>query len=271
MRHGGKVNHLGRTSAHRKALLANLASSLIIHKRIFTTVAKAKELRKYVEPLLTKSKTDTTHNRRTVFAYVKNKDIVTTMFRDVAPKIANRPGGYTRIIKTGNRMGDNADMCMIELVDFNEIYSNTKVVAEPAKAKTTRRSRKPADAKSDASTEANADETPKAAKAPAKKSVDGFDAKAATEAFGKKVKLDDLKIVEGIGPKIEELYIAAGVSTWKQLAETSVEKSKEVLLTGGDRYKMHDPSTWAQQALLASEGKWAELKELQEKLDGGKE
>ena len=147
MRHGSKVNHLGRTSAHRKALLANLASSLVIHKRIFTTVAKAKELRKYVEPLLTKSKTDTTHNRRTVFAYVKNKDIVSTMFRDIAPKIATRPGGYTRIIKTGNRMGDNADMCMIELVDFNEIYSNGKLAAEPAKAKTTRRSPKPADAK----------------------------------------------------------------------------------------------------------------------------
>ncbi|MEQ1733871.1 MAG: 50S ribosomal protein L17 [Bacteroidia bacterium] len=259
MRHGGKVNHLGRTSAHRKALLANLASSLIIHKRIFTTVAKAKELRKYVEPLLTKSKTDTTHNRRTVFAYVKNKDIVTTMFRDVAPKIANRPGGYTRIIKTGNRMGDNADMCMIELVDFNEIYSNAKVTAEPEKAKTTRRSRKPAGATADAAT------------APETTTEGGFNAKAATEAFGKKVKLDDLKIVEGIGPKIEELYVAAGISTWAQLAETSVEKSKEVLLTGGDRYKMHDPSTWAQQALLASEGKWAELKELQEKLDGGKE
>lgn len=261
MRHGSKVNHLGRTSAHRKALLANLASSLVIHKRIFTTVAKAKELRKYVEPLLTKSKTDTTHNRRTVFAYVKNKDIVSTMFRDIAPKIATRPGGYTRIIKTGNRMGDNADMCMIELVDFNEIYSNGKAAAEPAKAKTTRRSRKPADAKV---TDANMASTAPVAEG-------DFNAKAASEAFGKKVKLDDLKIVEGIGPKIEELYIAAGISTWKQLAETSVETSNEVLLTGGDRYKMHDPATWSQQALLAAEGKWAELKDLQEKLDGGKE
>lgn len=142
MRHGDKINNLGRTSSHRKALMANLASSLILHKRIFTTLAKAKALRKYVEPILTKSKNDTTHNRRMVFADLGNKEVVSTLFRDIAGKIANRPGGYTRIIKTGNRLGDNAEMCMIELVDFNELYS-VKEAAKggAAKAKPTRRKR----------------------------------------------------------------------------------------------------------------------------------
>jgi large subunit ribosomal protein L17 len=136
MRHGDKVNNLGRKSAHRKAMLANMASSLILHKRITTTVAKAKALRTYVEPLLTKSKDDSTHSRRTVFAYLKSKEAVHTLFKDVAAKIADRPGGYTRILKTGIRLGDNADMCLIELVDFNELMLGAKA---PAKAKTSRR------------------------------------------------------------------------------------------------------------------------------------
>jgi large subunit ribosomal protein L17 len=136
MRHGNKVNNLGRKSAHRKAMLSNMAGSLIQHKRINTTVAKAKALRGYVEPLLTKAKTDSTHSRRTVFSYLQNKDIVSELFREVAPKIANREGGYTRIIRTGYRLGDNAEMCIIELVDFNEIYTNEKA------KKTTRRSRR---------------------------------------------------------------------------------------------------------------------------------
>jgi large subunit ribosomal protein L17 len=144
MRHGDKINNLGRTSAHRKAMLANMASSLILHKRITTTVAKAKALRLYVEPLLTKSKTDSTHSRRTVFAYLKSKEAVHTLFKDVATKIADRPGGYTRILKTGIRLGDNADMCFIELVDFNENMLATKA---PAKAKASRRGgKKKADA-----------------------------------------------------------------------------------------------------------------------------
>ena len=139
MRHGKKFNHLGRTTSHRKAMLANMASSLILHKRINTTVAKAKELRKYVEPLITKSKDDSTHSRRTVFAYLKQKEAVAALFRDVAAKVATRPGGYTRILKTGNRIGDNAEMCMIELVDYNEfITSETKAATDK---KVTRRSR----------------------------------------------------------------------------------------------------------------------------------
>jgi large subunit ribosomal protein L17 len=137
MRHGKKFNHLGRTASHRKAMLSNMAASLITHKRISTTLAKAKELKKYVEPLVTRSKTDSTHNRRMVFSYLQNKDAVTELFREVAVKVGDRPGGYTRIIKTGNRLGDNAEMAMIELVDFNEIYTNAKKEAK----KNTRRSR----------------------------------------------------------------------------------------------------------------------------------
>lgn len=126
MRHGKKVNHLSRKTGHRKSMLANMACSLIMHKRINTTVAKAKALKIFVEPLVTKSKEDTTHNRRTVFSYLREKDAVTELFRDVAVKVADRPGGYTRIIKLGNRLGDNADMAMIELVDFNELYNGGK-------------------------------------------------------------------------------------------------------------------------------------------------
>lgn len=126
MRHNKKFNHLGRRSAHRKAMLSNMATSLIIHKRIKTTVAKAKALRIYVEPLITKSKTDSTHSRRVVFAYLRSKDAVTELFRDISMKVADRPGGYTRIIKLGTRLGDNAEMCMIELVDYNEHMLSTK-------------------------------------------------------------------------------------------------------------------------------------------------
>jgi large subunit ribosomal protein L17 len=139
MRHGKKNNHLGRTQGHRKALLSNLASSLILHKRITTTVAKAKELRKYVEPLITKAKEDSTHSRRTVFSYLQNKDSVKELFGDVAEKIATRPGGYTRIIKTGTRQGDNSEMCIIELVDYNDIYVKE---SKGTAAKRTRRSKK---------------------------------------------------------------------------------------------------------------------------------
>jgi large subunit ribosomal protein L17 len=138
MRHGKKVNHLGRKTAHRKAMLANMACSLIEHKRINTTVAKAKALKQFVEPLVTKSKEDTTHNRRIVYSRLRQKEAVTELFKEVAVKVGDRPGGYTRIIKLGNRLGDNADMAMIELVDYNEIYNAGK----SAKKKSTRRSRR---------------------------------------------------------------------------------------------------------------------------------
>ena len=158
MRHRRTINHLGRKTGHRKALLANLASSLILHKRMETTEAKAKALRVYVEPLITKSKEDTTHSRRTVFAYLKDKDAVNELFRVVAPKIGTRPGGYTRILKIGFRAGDAADMAMIELVDFNELALAGSAKKEVKK--TTRRSRAKATAKAPV-TEAPA-ETPAA-------------------------------------------------------------------------------------------------------------
>ncbi|KAA6343776.1 50S ribosomal protein L17 [termite gut metagenome] len=138
MRHNKKFNHLGRTASHRAAMLSNMACSLIKHKRITTTVAKAKALRKYVEPLLTKAKDDTTHSRRVIFSYLQDKYIVTELFKDVSVKIGDRPGGYTRILKTGHRLGDNAEMCFIELVDYNENLLKEKAV----KKTRTRRSRK---------------------------------------------------------------------------------------------------------------------------------
>lgn len=138
MRHNRVINHLGRTSAHRKALLANLAVSLIKHKRINTTLAKAKVLRTFIEPIITRTKEDSTHNRRVAFSYLKDKEAVIILFREIGPKVANRPGGYTRILKLGNRVGDNAEMCMIELVDFNE---NMLKTGTEKKAKTTRRGR----------------------------------------------------------------------------------------------------------------------------------
>ncbi|WP_316771606.1 50S ribosomal protein L17 [Pedobacter frigiditerrae] len=173
MRHGKKHNHLGRTTSHRKAMLANMASSLIKHKRISTTLAKAKALRVYVEPLITKSKNDTTHSRRTVFAYLQDKETVTELFRDVAAKVANRPGGYTRIIKLNNRLGDNAEMALIELVDYNEVYGKDTAAEEK---KTTRRGRSKA----------------KKADAPA------------AEAKAPKAEVEEAVVVEEAAPAVEE-------------------------------------------------------------------
>ena len=155
MRHGKKIAHLGRTAPHRKAMMANMASSLIEHKRINTTVAKAKALKKFVEPLITKAKSDTTHNRRVVFSALRNKYAVSELFRDIAEKVADRPGGYTRIIKVGSRMGDNAPMAMIELVDFNDSYVTNKA----AKKRSRRRGgKKKADATASAAVVAEATE-----------------------------------------------------------------------------------------------------------------
>jgi large subunit ribosomal protein L17 len=154
MRHGKKVNHLGRTSTHREAMLSNMATSLILNKKIVTTLAKAKALRVYVEPLINRSKEDSTHNRRTVFSYLQDKKAVTELFREISVKIANRPGGYTRILKTGYRKGDNAEMCIIELVDYNVLLGTKE--QKGAKAGKTRRGRK----KADSSAPVSAEKTP---------------------------------------------------------------------------------------------------------------
>jgi large subunit ribosomal protein L17 len=176
MRHNNANNNLGRKSAHRKSMLSNMASSLILHKRIKTTTAKAKALRVFIEPILTKSKEDSTHSRRLAFTYLQDKDAVSALFRDVSPKITDRPGGYTRILKIGTRVGDAADMCYIELVDFNEAMLGTAAAAE---TKTTRRSRRGSKKKETAPAEAKAT-TAKAAKAPAKAAPKAPKAKAKT-------------------------------------------------------------------------------------------
>jgi large subunit ribosomal protein L17 len=165
MRHQKKFNHLGRKSAHRKAMLSNMAVSLILHKRIHTTVAKAKALRIYIEPLITKSKDDTTHSRRTVFSYLQSKEAVTELFREISKKIMERPGGYTRILKTGNRFGDNAEMCLIELVDYNEAMLAVK---DDGKGKSTRRRRAGAKKKAEDDTSAKPVETTEAKAKPMK-------------------------------------------------------------------------------------------------------
>jgi large subunit ribosomal protein L17 len=200
MRHGKKINHLSRTSAHRKAMLSNMASSLILHKRITTTVAKAKALRKYVEPLLTKSKTDSTHSRRTVFSYLQNKETVTILFNEVADRIADRPGGYTRILKTGNRLGDSAETCIIELVDYNDVMIKE---AKPAKVKT-RRSRRAGKAK-----------TEEVQAAPAET--------AKTDKTGQKEEISEPESVE----EIEEAPETESVEEIEEAPETEMEEEKE--------------------------------------------
>ncbi|MGO1520728.1 MAG: 50S ribosomal protein L17, partial [Sphingobacterium sp.] len=237
-----KVNHLGRTDSHRKAMLANMATSLIKHKRIRTTLAKAKALRKYVEPLITKSKNDTTHSRRTVFAYLKDKDAVSILFREVSEKVASRPGGYTRIIKMENRLSDNAEVAFIELVDYNEVYGKT--VKTEKKATRRRGSSKKKAATTEAAGEEKTAETTTAA--------------------------DDLTIVEGIGPKIAEALTAAGIASYAELAKTDAEKVKEILSEAGPNFNIADTTTWAEQAQLAADGKFEELEKLKAELDGGK-
>lgn len=249
MRHGKKFNHLSRKTAHRKAMLSNMACSLIEHKRINTTLAKAKALRVYVEPILTRAKEDSTNSRRQVFKYLQSKDMVTELFRVVAPKIADRPGGYTRIIRTGYRLGDNAEMCMIELVDFNELYTNEKA------KKTTRRSRRGGGAakSSEETTEVENTEAP---------AVEEAEVIEETTTEG-----DDLTKIEGIGPKIAETLTAAGVATYAALASKTPEEIAEIIkdVRGG-----HVTDTWPKQAEMAAAGQWDELKAWQDELDGGK-
>ena len=282
MRHGRKVNHLSRKTAHRKAMLSNMATSLLMHKKITTTVAKAKALRVYVEPILTKSKTDSTHSRRMVFSELQDKEIVTELFRDIAPKIANRNGGYTRIIRLGYRLGDNAEMCMIELVDFNELYTNDGV------NKTTRRSRSKGGKKT---TEGATTETVETATEDATDAPEVVEAKAEEvtavveetkaevveevkeEAVAKakapkaEAKADDLTKIEGVGPKIAETLVAAGLATFADVAASTPEKIAEIIadVKGG-----HTPDSWPKQAGMAAEGKWDELKKWQDAMDGGK-
>jgi large subunit ribosomal protein L17 len=261
MRHGNKQNNLSRTASHRRALLMNLGCQLITYKRITTTVAKAKALRSYIEPLITKTKaTDSkeaiSHNHRIVFSYLNDKAAVKELFTVVAPKVVGRPGGYTRIIKLGARQGDNAEMAMIELVDFNEIYGkNIGTAAEPAKK--TRRSGGGVKAK----TATTADDTITDAV------IETVPAPKVAATSG----ADDLTIIEGIGPKAAEVLVAAGIVTFADLAATDADKVKEILTASTARVGHLDPTTWAQQSQLAADGKMDELEELKAKLNNGKE
>lgn len=206
MRHNKKVNHLGRKSAHRKAMLANMASSLLIHKRISTTLAKAKALRMYVEPLITKGKSDTTHSRRVVFSYLQDKDAVSELFREIATKIADRPGGYTRILKTGNRLGDNAEMCIMELVDYNEAMLAAKDDAAKSKKRRSRR--------------AGAKKDEVVATAPSKPK---------TEAKAKTVTKEEVKVVEEaevVEEVVETPVAETEVSTEEPTADETAEEKK---------------------------------------------
>lgn len=202
MRHGKKFNHLGRTASHRKAMLSNMASSLILHKRISTTVAKAKALRKYVEPLITKSKSDTTHSRRVVFSYLQNKESSQILFDEVAEKVADRPGGYTRIIKTGTRLGDNAETCIIELVDYNEL-----LIKEEKEGKKTRRSRR-------GSKKSKAKDTPEKATAAAAQAAESPKVETADE------EVEDAVVVEEESKEDEK-------AATKAATEEAVEEKKE--------------------------------------------
>lgn len=220
MRHRKKVNHLGRTSSHRKAMLANMAASLIMHKRISTTTAKAKALRIYVEPLLTKAKDDTTHSRRIVFGYLKNKEAVSELFREVAVKIAARPGGYTRILKTGNRLGDNADMCIIELVDYNENMLAAKEDSK-APAKRSRRGKKKTD---DAAEPVVAEvKTAPKAKKTAVKSAAAVEVTDVVEDVKVEEVTDEVEVVE----TVKETEVAAATEVAEETEEPAEKKVKK--------------------------------------------
>ncbi|MCB2194686.1 MAG: 50S ribosomal protein L17 [Bacteroidetes bacterium] len=211
MRHKKSFNHLGRKSAHRKAMLANMASSLVLHKRITTTTAKAKALRMYVEPLITKAKDDSTHSRRVVFSYLQNKDAVTELFREVGAKVAERPGGYTRILKTGSRLGDNADMCIIELVDYNE---NLLAAKSDDKKKSTRRRR--GGKKSTTATAQTQTEEVKAEETPVEE-------EAKTEAVKEEKPKAEVKEEKKEAPKAEK----EEAKKEEKKAETKSEEKKE--------------------------------------------
>jgi large subunit ribosomal protein L17 len=258
MRHRIKGRKLGRTASHRTATLRSLATALIKHKKITTTLAKAKQTRLFVEPLITKAKNNSVHSRRLVSRDIKDSEVVKELFGEVVEKIGNRPGGYTRVIKLGNRVGDAAEMAIIELVDFSEVGS-----------KKPRKTKKKTEVKKEDAAEAVVEDV-KATKDVVEDTVEETDKKKKDEVADSKTESDDLTKVEGIGPKISEILREKGISSFAILAETKVDKLSEILADAGSRYKSHDPQTWPEQAKLAADGKWDELKKLQDELDGGR-
>ena len=269
MRHGDKINNLGRTASHRNALLANLTCQLFEHKKIVTTLAKAKALRPFVEPLITKSKENTTHQRRLVFSRLQDKAAVKELFDVISPKIASRPGGYTRVIKLGKRVGDNAELAMIELVDYNEIYGKGIGEAAPAAKKTRRAGRsKKSTATQEQQPAVEETQSAKSEEGSPETSVETSEAPVAQPEA--KEAGDDLTKIEGIGPKAAEVLNEAGITTFAKLAESKAEEIKDILEKSGGNFNAQDPTSWPEQSQLAAEGKWNELKELQDKLNAGR-
>ena len=270
MRHGDKINNLGRTASHRNALLINLSCQLFQHKKIVTTLAKAKALRPFVEPLITKAKENTTHQRRLVFSRLQDKIAVKELFDVISPKIAARPGGYTRVIKLGKRVGDNAEMAMIELVDYNEIYgkgigeatTTTKKTRRAGRTKKATDSHEEAAAKVETSLAKETHSKPEPAATP--------EVESESPAKGKSNNVDDLTKIEGIGPKAAEVLHEAGITSFAKLAESKAEDIKEILEKSGGHFNAQDPTSWPEQAQLAADEKWDELKELQDKLIAGR-
>ncbi len=261
MRHRIKGRKLGRSTSHRLATLRSLATALIKHKKIKTTLAKAKQTRLFVEPLITKAKNGSVHARRLVAREIHDKEVVKELFGEVAEKIGDRPGGYTRIVKLGNRAGDGAEMAIIELVDYNNI-SNKK----PKKSK----AKKKAEPKVE---EANiVEETVEEVKEETAAKIEDKAEETKEEISEEKTddkKPDDLKKIEGIGPKIAEILNSNGIKTFSELAAVEADKIREYLKEAGGRFASHNPETWPAQAKLAAEGKWDELKKWQDELDGG--
>ncbi|MEO8960622.1 MAG: 50S ribosomal protein L17 [Ginsengibacter sp.] len=268
MRHGDKINNLGRTASHRNALLINLSCQLFEHKKIVTTLAKAKALRPFVEPLITKSKQNTTHQRRLVFSRLQNKEAVKELFDVISLKIASRPGGYTRVIKLGKRVGDNAELAMIELVDYNEIYGKGIDEEKPAAKRTRRagRSKKSASTSEEQPATPDAEEAPSSEESAPKATVETSE----TPVGALEVKNDDLTKIEGIGPKVAETLHEAGITTFAKLAESKSEDIQGILDKYDGNFNAQNPTSWPEQSQLAADGKWAELKELQDKLIGGR-
>lgn len=240
MRHRVKGKKLGRSTSHRIATLRSLATSLIKYKKIKTTVTKAKAARTFVEPLITKAKQNTVAARRHVAKQIQDKTVLQELFNEVVPKIGERPGGYTRVVKLGNRVGDAAEMAILELVDYNDLGTE-KPKSSKTKKKVTKKTEKVEEVKTE-------------------------DVKIEKDT----AEIDDLKKIEGIGPKIVGILNDAGINTFKDLAESDTDKVRGLLEEAGERYKSHDPSTWAEQAKLAADGKWDELEKWQDELDGGK-
>lgn len=262
MRHRIKGRKLGRTASHRTATLRALATALIKHKKITTTVAKAKQTRLFVEPLITKAKNDTVHARRLIARHIHDRKVLQELFSEIVPKIGDRPGGYTRVVKLGNRVGDAAEMAIIELVDYNDAGTPKKERKSKKSEKKKVKETKPA---IDESVKEIVDE---------KTEAEVVEEKAETENVETKVEAeesDDLTKIEGIGPKISEILQKADITTFAKLADTESEKIGEILAEAGSRYKSHDPTTWPEQAKLAAEGKWDELNKRQDELKGGRE